>query len=267
MQATRLVFALLFGALLIGSCIAKPSKKGRHQARQGIPCDSDSFVCNDGTCIFSFWECDGWDDCSGGEDEANCPSSSGCGAFEFTCNDGSCIPSYWQCDNWDDCSGGEDEAGCTCDDDEYTCNDGYCIPSYWECDGWDDCSGSEDEANCPCDSDDYVCNDGSCIPGYWECDYIVDCSGGEDEANCPSDSSMFSSMFSNPCPMGEFPCLYTDECITYDDLCDGENDCSGGEDESEIVCSIFGDNSKRAPKKRWEKLARKVDQKKRAMRK
>ncbi|XP_038053301.1 very low-density lipoprotein receptor-like [Patiria miniata] len=271
MQATRLVFALLFGALLIGVCMAKPSKKALklQQTRQGFPCSSGDYVCNDGTCIFSFWECDGIDDCSGGEDEANCPSASaGCSSYDFTCNDGSCIPGYWQCDTWDDCSGGEDEAGCPCDG--YTCNDGDCIPSNWECDGWDDCDGGEDEANCPCGSYEYTCNDGDCIPDYWECDYIVDCDGGEDEANCPTSTPYFSSdFFSNTCDynMGEFPCLYSDECVTFDDMCDGETDCSGGEDESDMICCMYGDSAKRAPKKRWEKMTRKVEQKKRAMRK
>ena len=30
------------------------------------------FTCNDGECIYNGWLCDGDNDCSDGEDEANC---------------------------------------------------------------------------------------------------------------------------------------------------------------------------------------------------
>ena len=32
----------------------------------------EEFTCNDGECIYNRWLCDGDNDCSDGEDEANC---------------------------------------------------------------------------------------------------------------------------------------------------------------------------------------------------
>ena len=39
-------------------------------------------------------------------------AAAGCAADEYECSDGSCIYDYWQCDGWNDCSDGGDEQGC-----------------------------------------------------------------------------------------------------------------------------------------------------------
>lgn len=46
-----------------------------------------------------------------------------CNADEFTCNNGRCILSTWLCDGYPDCSRGEDEISCnlTCDPGQFLC--------------------------------------------------------------------------------------------------------------------------------------------------
>ena len=67
------------------------------------------FECADGTCIDASWECDGVDDCSAAEDEANCAEA----CTGHTCGDGSCIQADWVCDELVDCADGSDEATCS----------------------------------------------------------------------------------------------------------------------------------------------------------
>ncbi|XP_033627170.1 serine protease hepsin-like [Asterias rubens] len=71
-------------------------------------CASDEYECNDGTCIYDYWQCDGWEDCNDAGDELGCE----CRVSEFTCANGRCIRGSWQCDDWDDCGDGSDEEGC-----------------------------------------------------------------------------------------------------------------------------------------------------------
>jgi len=153
-------------------------------------CRPDEFQCNDGRCIPESWICDGDRDCTGGEDEVDCPP---CSDDEYTCADGTCIPDYWVCDDYDDCDGGEDEAGCNtlkpCMPDDFICNDGACIPGERECDGYYNCLEGEDEENCefaaavPCGTQEMTCGR-HCVPKSWRCDSIVDCPGGKDEYAC-----------------------------------------------------------------------------------
>ena len=99
------------------------------------------FVCNDGTKINAFWQCDGVADCPNGDDEDYCTQG------YFYCNDGVQIPASWQCDNVKDCASGEDEHGCP-DGPMFTCDDGESLPAEKECNGAPDCPDGEDEMNC-----------------------------------------------------------------------------------------------------------------------
>ncbi|XP_078585934.1 uncharacterized protein LOC144867741 [Branchiostoma floridae x Branchiostoma japonicum] len=104
----------------------------------------------DGSCIDRDLVCNEMADCplwlGQADDELNC----GCFSWQFECDDGSCIFAEWQCDGTHDCSSGSDEFGCdlTCAQDEYACSDGTCIFGFWECDGYDDCADGMDESNC-----------------------------------------------------------------------------------------------------------------------
>ena len=95
---------------------------------------SSHFVCDDGEEIPADWVNDDYDDCEGGEDEAEGAeddivysyehvgnayfAADGYGMFTFSygsegtfvCDDGEEIPADWVNDDYDDCEGGEDEA-------------------------------------------------------------------------------------------------------------------------------------------------------------
>ncbi|XP_063959873.1 uncharacterized protein LOC129266996 isoform X2 [Lytechinus pictus] len=100
-------------------------------------------------------------------------------------DDSECIPLWWQCDGYYDCLGGDDEMDCTypapgecgVHQDEYRCQDtDICIPGYLRCNYDSSCPGHDDEFNCTCKESDFRClSSGRCIPGSYQCDFYYDC--------------------------------------------------------------------------------------------
>lgn len=60
--------------------------------------------CGNGEMYDNDARCDGYDDCSNGADETNCPV--------FTCKNQETIPVEFKCDGEPDCVDGSDETGC-----------------------------------------------------------------------------------------------------------------------------------------------------------
>jgi hypothetical protein len=95
------------------------------------------FTCKNGSTVSGSSQCNGYEDCSDGSDEAGCPT--------FTCRDGDTVPQDNKCDGNEDCSDGSDEAGCP----TFTCDDGSTIVQSAKCNGVADCADYSDESGCP----------------------------------------------------------------------------------------------------------------------
>jgi hypothetical protein len=136
--------------------------------------DEPYWACADGNEIPLSYLNDGYDDCTGGEDE---PVDETDG--DFTCADGSTIPLLYANDGEADCPDGDDELDDDSQDEPYwTCADGNEIPLAYLNDGDDDCTGGEDEPVDETDGD-FTCADGSTIPLLY---------ANDGEADCPDDS-------------------------------------------------------------------------------
>ncbi|XP_065222037.1 basement membrane-specific heparan sulfate proteoglycan core protein isoform X4 [Planococcus citri] len=226
-------------------------------------------------------KCNGIIECSDGRDETGCPPTPPpppkCSVDEFEC-DGHCVPASARCNGIDDCSDRRDETGCptppprpTCSDDEFEC-DGHCVPASARCNGIDDCSDRRDEAGCPptpppppsCRTNEIGC-DGRCIPASAICDGTNDCNDGRDEIGCttPSTTSTTTTTTRPPpppppptpstttpapsppaknCDQGEFQCLRSKKCISFEKKCDQTFDCETKDiidksDESNCPCN------------------------------
>ncbi|XP_042860326.1 basement membrane-specific heparan sulfate proteoglycan core protein-like isoform X47 [Penaeus japonicus] len=179
-----------------------------------VPCRSDEFKCNDGSCVASFRRCDYIQDCPDGEDEAYCP----CEPPNFECISGMCITPEKRCNGVKDCDDGSDEeVNCPCPSSDFTCLNGQCVDATLRCDGEFDCDDQSDEINCSeCSEDAFLCGDKHCIPQDNVCDGVNDCD--TDELDCCEGSGMFE-------------CGSDGSCLGSDKMCNGVNDCPGGEDE------------------------------------
>ncbi|XP_055591990.1 sortilin-related receptor-like [Uranotaenia lowii] len=133
---------------------APPRKKERN-------CGLHEFRCDTGLCISKRFVCDGYEDCTKGEDEDNCPSQKTCSNKHFKCrSDGMCLPLEKYCNNVVDCVDGSDEDckfkpntstvtsnNCTNNPGVFAC-DNTCFALMALCDGKSDCYDGTDEENC-----------------------------------------------------------------------------------------------------------------------
>lgn len=75
-------------------------------------CLKNQYMCDNGRCISKSYVCDGFPDCTGGEDEINCPKTL-CGRDKFRCRgDGVCLDRAKYCDGVVNCVDGSDEENC-----------------------------------------------------------------------------------------------------------------------------------------------------------
>lgn len=75
-------------------------------------CSRNQHKCADGLCIDATSLCDGFNDCSGGEDELRCSPAKCRERGMFGCETGQCIADRWVCDGNRDCTDGTDEVNC-----------------------------------------------------------------------------------------------------------------------------------------------------------
>ncbi|XP_011664249.2 low-density lipoprotein receptor-related protein 1 isoform X2 [Strongylocentrotus purpuratus] len=230
-------------------------------------CSDRQFHCSaDADCIPWYYECNGYNDCSDGEDERDCGQVERvCDPSVFQCDGNDrCIPIPWLCDGDNDCQDVtiSDESHCStnvCEDWEFKCNSGKCIPRREVCDRDDDCPDGDDEEevmcthpNRTCEVGYFSCANGFCVPDAWVCDLDNDCGDMSDE---PS-----HLCYQSTCAPGWFSCADSYRCIPSYVRCNGFLDCRGEDDSDEegcpeVTCDPIGDfrcdNHKCIPK-RWE---------------
>ncbi|CAL1300607.1 unnamed protein product, partial [Larinioides sclopetarius] len=118
-----------------------------------LPCPDGWVRCpNRDRCIPSYFVCDGYRDCYGGESEEKNCTQEPCSITGFKCPNGTCINRVWVCNGRTDCGNNTDEQYCDLDP-FLQCPTGYircpssnrCIFSHWKCDGIVDCRGRPNE--------------------------------------------------------------------------------------------------------------------------
>ncbi|XP_038113433.1 sortilin-related receptor [Culex quinquefasciatus] len=143
--------------VIITSTTAKPIPTRKKERNCGL----HEFRCDSGVCISKRFVCDGYEDCSKGEDEGNCPSQKQCSNKHFKCrSDGQCLPMEKYCNGVVDCVDGSDEDckfkpspsattknNCTNNPGVFAC-DNTCFALMMLCDGKADCYDGSDEEHC-----------------------------------------------------------------------------------------------------------------------
>ncbi|XP_052807533.1 multiple epidermal growth factor-like domains protein 10 [Mya arenaria] len=156
-----------------------------------------------------------------------------------------CISKSDVCDGYNGCSGGEDESPPACAMDVclkkgfHACNVSQrCIRKDKVCDGNTDCPRGEDETPPACTMDVclkkgfHACNVSQrCIRKDKVCNGNTDCPKGEDET--PPACTMETCRHK-----GFYFCNCNRMCIHSNYVCDGNNHCANGEDEVPLFCTL-----------------------------
>ena len=147
-------------------------------------CGTNSFNCNNGTCLASTSLCDDQVDCTSGEDELHCKDLAKVGSYK--CKDGKIITADKRCNLITNCPDGDDEVNCFHVTNGYKqkfrCSSGLCVNLEYVCDGFFNCVDHSDEKACleSCNFG-FVCKDSSCVLQSFKDDLIPDCKDKSDE--------------------------------------------------------------------------------------
>uniref|UniRef100_A0A3B3VYU8 Low density lipoprotein receptor class A domain containing 3 n=1 Tax=Poecilia latipinna TaxID=48699 RepID=A0A3B3VYU8_9TELE len=114
-----------------------------------------NFMCGDGMCVPSDWQCNKVPNCVDGSDERGCPKvKSKCSSTFFACANGvHCIIGRFRCNGFSDCPDGSDEENCTgnplvCSETRFKCRNGRCVDRSFLCNGQNNCMDNSDEELC-----------------------------------------------------------------------------------------------------------------------
>ena len=175
------------------------------------------------------------------------PSAPDCDTDEFMCTDGSCVKLFQLCDDRFDCADGADEGRfCTAIDQckGFMCrDDSRCLRWNKVCDERMDCFDGSDEVNCElpppniettCPAQEFMCSHShQCVTISACCDGVRDCEDFSDELIC----NRKLDTPDNPCLVGEFWCVDGTRCLPTNALCDHVKHCPDGSDEILEICN------------------------------
>uniref|UniRef100_A0A3B5MUY4 Low density lipoprotein receptor class A domain containing 3 n=1 Tax=Xiphophorus couchianus TaxID=32473 RepID=A0A3B5MUY4_9TELE len=132
-----------------------------------------NFMCGDGMCVPSDWQCNKVPNCVDGSDERGCPKvKSKCASTFFACANGYCIIGRFRCNGFSDCPDGSDEENCTgnplvCSETRFKCRNGRCVDRSFLCNGQNNCMDNSDE--------EYGCSIVTAVPITMDLNIVLAC--------------------------------------------------------------------------------------------